>query len=292
MASGLSVTELIERLSRFTPVAFHAIAPTEPPKPQPAPPPDGGPRVRREQLETQEGVARVVPLGDIHLGAYGSYVDAFEDYVHYVLSAPATYALGMGDMAEQATRDSVGDGPYGEILRPREQLRVLREILKPLADSGKLLGLHSGNHERRVQKQADLNMMEELADMLGVPYLGDTCYHFWQVGSEVYTVYTTHGSGASRTAGARLNKLLSLGQVSDAELSLMGHLHTILHTCQPEIKFDREKGTVSLRPRWYAITGSLLGYYRTYAETAGLRPSLPGLIQVTLFADHHWIEIA
>lgn len=212
-------------------------------------------------------------------------------YVDYILDHDDTYAICMGDLTETATRYSIGAGVYEQQMDPDTQIDVMVEILKPLADAGKLIGIHGGNHEYRGVIVGGTNPARGIANILRVPYLGFQAFHVVKVAKQVYIIMSFHGTGSGRTKGSKIEKLLALSKIADCDVYIMGHHHTLDYTTQLMYKVDVSTGNLIPHVRHFVCTGSLLGYFNNYSEMQGLQPTLPGLVKIQLSAKNHDVKV-
>ena len=75
-------------------------------------------------------------------------------------------------------------------------------MFKPLATQGKLLGIHPGNHEFRIEALTGIDPMEWLARWLEVPYLGYQ-HIFHGINDTPYTCWSNHGKSGAATFGGK-----------------------------------------------------------------------------------------
>lgn len=155
-------------------------------------------------------------------------------------------------------------------------------MLRPLVQAGKLLGLHTGNHEMRSTLATGLDPAAVLARQLRVPYLGYTAFHKWLVGNVVYHVVTLHGRSAARSPSGRLNVLRSLRDIADVDLYLMGHLHDRQVHREVVYEIDDRSDSVVAKTRYYIIVGGFLEWPGSYADMLALPPISPGLVRINL----------
>lgn len=101
-------------------------------------------KVVSRYLTTKYNRMFLVPLYDVHLGAKTFLKDLFVKTVNYIYETPDCYTILGGDIMESATRQSVGLGMIDENLHLTEQMKVIKDLLKPLVDKGKVLGAVTG----------------------------------------------------------------------------------------------------------------------------------------------------
>ena len=233
---------------------------------------------------------QVMPIGDIHWGAETCDEELFLKTLSDCL-AKGIYVVGMGDMLESSTIGSVGD-LFGQKYSPQEQMDKMVEMLKPLADAGLLLGLHSGNHEHRVSKLTSMDVTLMMCRLLGVPYLGHSVFHIWRVGKQSYTVHSTHGSSGARLPYSKVKAALDVFRYVEAEIVLYGHLHGLDHMTQMYYKVNKTRKVTEECARHAVLTGSFLGYKDSYAERKNLPPVQTGTALISLWGDQHKIHVS
>lgn len=232
----------------------------------------------------------IIPINDIHYGALSCNREKFEAYVDYILNTDDTYTIGVGDLIENATKFSVGMAMYEESVHLPDQLEYMADRLRPLAESGKLLGLQPGNHEFRTSVLAGIDPMQVLARWLDVPYLGWQAYWLFDVDGERYKALTFHGSSGASTRTGKLNAVRRLNQIiPDADFYVMGHVHDVAHDWDEYWTID-ENGQLVRRQRHYIIAGSLLSYFGGYPEMAGYAPSPLRLVRIDMLSNRHEVQ--
>ena len=210
-------------------------------------------------------------IADLHIGDPLVQMAAVKQRIDYALQHDGCYVILNGDLINNAVKSSISD-IYAEIHSPQQAIDRAVEILKPLAQANKILVVTDGNHERRTYKTDGISPTRIIADRLGITNcLADTsaCLHL-TVGKQVYTVYCTHGSGGGRMISGKMLKLDRLGEIVDADVYVMSHVH------QPGAYrrgYYRVRGGKSiLIEKLFVITAATLGY-GGYADTAGMQPA-------------------
>lgn len=100
--------------------------------------------VIQKDIKTKHNKMFIVPLYDVHLGAKTCLKDLFAKTISYIYETPDCYTILGGDIMESATRQSVGLGMIDENLHLTDQMKVVKKLLKPLVDQGKVLGAVTG----------------------------------------------------------------------------------------------------------------------------------------------------
>jgi UDP-2,3-diacylglucosamine pyrophosphatase LpxH len=234
----------------------------------------------------------LVPITDVHLGNKQSNVEYFKAFVKYILDVPNAVTILNGDLAETATKVSVGKAMFEENLNFPEQIKMLTEILKPLADAGKILGCGPGNHEERIANMIGLNPMEILAEKLGVPYFGYQGFFRVEVNGIKYNINSFHGAGGGSTSGSKVNTAEKINKVvPNADLYISGHTHGKMSHTDIVFLFDDESGELVPHKRTYVVGGSFVEYWDAYPEMKGLAPSMTGLVRCELRPDYKDIRV-
>lgn len=255
----------------------------------------GGKRVYtyyfNEELHKQNGLI-VVPITDVHLGHKCCNVPAFKAYVQYILDTPNAVTILNGDLAETATKISVGMAMFEEEDHFPKQMAMLEEILKPLADAGKILGCGPGNHEERIANMIGINPMQMLSEKLGIPYFGYQGFFRIVVNGIIYKVVFHHGAGGGSSSGSRTNTGEKMNKViANADLYVSGHTHGRQSHQDIIYLMDDESDSLIAHYRTYVVGGSFVEYFGAYPEMKALPPSITGLVRVELRPDKKDIRV-
>lgn len=170
----------------------------------------------------------LLPISDLHIGDPHCNLDKFYRYRKWVEETPNAYVLVNGDIMNTAIKASVSD-VYSETLNATEQIKLAEKIFAPIKD--RILAVTKGNHENRIYKETGVDTVEVLCSKLGVYYAGDEAFLKICFGKnehnkrQAYIVYMTHGWGAGRTAGAKVNNLQKLSDIVLADLYIASHTH-------------------------------------------------------------------
>jgi hypothetical protein len=243
-----------------------------------------------EDIYVQNGLI-MVPITDVHVGNKQTNLPYFKAYTDYILKTPNAVTVLNGDLAETATKVSVGKAMFEEDMNFPEQLKFLTEILKPLAKEGKILGIGPGNHEERIANMIGINPMEILAEKLGVPYFGYQGYFRIIVNNIKYNAALFHGAGGGSTSGSKTTTAEKINKVvPNADLYITGHTHG-LQSHSDMVYLFNESGELVPHKRTYVVGGSFVEYFDAYPEMKGLPPSITGLARVELRPDYKDIRV-
>lgn len=222
---------------------------------------------------------RIIPFADLHIGSAKCNLTLIKEQVEKVRKDKNTYAIIVGDLINNSTKNSVGD-VFSEKLSPMEQMEVACDIFEPIKD--KIIAITAGNHERRSYKYDGVDLTAFFAMKLGLEKVYDYVAPmvFISVGfdahkrcSNVYAMYITHGDGANgRLVGGKANSLERRGNIIDADIIVVGHTHTPMTFKESHISVNRNAKTCMEVETTFVNCGATLDY-EGYAELYGMRPS-------------------
>lgn len=245
---------------------------------------------------------RIVPLGCTHMGAYGCQQDKVDWWLRYVYERENTYCILLGDLVDSIhekdkryNEDEVADWcigtkanrhRWGNTLIDR-QFKFALERFRPLAERGKILWIHAGNHEHKLVTTASRDLTRDWARSLDVPYAGlaalsqliirtgDGRKGSSNSGVKRLTFFTTHGGGAAQSNGGVINRVASMLNGYDVDVALMAHLHRSMHVRQVMHSITAN-GRRKVRERVAAVCGTFLDGHcegaNSYAELKGYNP--------------------
>lgn len=261
----------------------------------------------REIEYSRPDVFTTYPFFDAHLGA----AECAESPLSHKVEECANLgrlglAIGGGDWHDCITHNDRrfsmnGLAPWVEKSNiVNSQRRRSKEIFKPITEQGQWLGIGTGNHEESIHSFHDDDVIRELCRDLNVPYAGYHTFYilkFRRAGKQTHMVkiHSWHGAGAAQTEGARLSRLTRLVNDIEADIYLMGHLHTIT-TYTPD-RLTVQNGRVRSIRLAAAICGSWLKTYAqphkdevvdpTYGEQKGYKPSRIGMPLIKIIPDNY-----
>ena len=238
----------------------------------------------------------ILPLSDLHVGDAAFDRQCFLQYIRYVEAEPNRYILLNGDILNNATKSSVSD-IYEETLNPRDQIKETAIMLRPVRE--RILGIVSGNHERRTDKEVGISPVEMLSDKLDVPYFGIEVLLKFKFGLSkrkndrqlYYTLYATHGWGGGRTRGAKVNNLERLSQIVLCDVYCMAHVHAQVSFPSMIYTPERQCDVVTERTMWFVNSGSFLKRGSGYAAAKGYPPTVMGCPVIELSGREHKVMV-
>ena len=254
----------------------------------------------------------IVPLGDIHLGNIGCDIEKFLEFVKYIKNTHNCYWIGMGDYIDAINYNDPRfdsrqvDPHYAVGLKGKDTILCLEDMVHRQVDDfkryikpirHKCLGLLTNNHEEVIRKYYMHDITNALAFDLGVPYLGYTaffklmierlCKNDSRATSISYVIYLSHGYGASRKSGAKINRIEDACHFFDCDIVLMGHEHKKLYTTVSKLGITESKTPNLVYKKTVGVmTGCFLKGYVTngqnYVEKAGYSPTDLGAVKIMI----------
>ena len=228
---------------------------------------------------------QIYPFGDIHAGSIDCAEDKVKKQIDIIQHGKDAYWIGMGDMIEAITEsdprwNTMGIAPWVERDNIIESQRHwIVNLLKPIAN--KCIAYLTGNHEESVHRHQNCDVSRNICNDLEMPYAGYSCFvelifeRKSSTESHKFIIHAWHGAGAAQTEGAQLLRLKRLVKDNEADVFLMGHLHSIVHDITDRLCVRNHK--VKKVPQIATITGSWKksygAEYISWEEIKGFRPS-------------------
>ena len=244
-------------------------------------------RIDTKQIKGNE--LQVIFFGDQHIGSKDADMTAVNKQIEWLKKQKNVIVILMGDTVNCALRSSVGAGSFDDVMNPSEQMATATKLLTPIKD--KIVGVHNGNHGNRVYNETSISPEKIIAQSLGVPYLGDTCFHHIRFGDQTYILFTAHGSSGSTTVGGALNACMSYGHFAVADLYAMGHTHKLASYAQVAYEVSKKDKQLLKKKRHFVLTGNYMMWKGSYAESKNYTPLKIGCAKATLRGDRHDIHV-
>jgi hypothetical protein len=239
--------------------------------------------------------AKIIPLGDLHIGDPLFDEGKFIKLRDWILNEPNVFVILMGDLLNCATKNSVSD-TYSEIQNPQEAKKYAIKLLEPI--KGKVLGAIIGNHEQRIWKESGIDVVEDIAEKLGCPYGREGLLlniKMGQIGNFKhkqkinYSIYCAHGTGAGRTIGAKANTLKRASEIVLADIYCIAHIHFMQSFADYYYVPDIIHKKIIKQKRLYCSSASFLNW-GGYSETKMFSPNKTGVVKIILSGkrkDYH-----
>ena len=244
-------------------------------------------RIIHLDLPKEWDKAEIYALSDLHRGDAFMDLPLFYRFRDHILAEPYRYVLCIGDLANNATKNSVSN-VYNEQISPSQQRKWLKKELYPLRERIKII--IPGNHEYRTIKESDVDITEDLADVLGISEYFRPEEAVLKVtlgrgknGKKVcYTIYCVHGAGGGGTAGGALNRVVSLSNSIDCDIYIMGHVHRKIAHKDVFRRVDLRNNIVTDDNERLYVTSSSYTSFGGYAARGMFRPSAKGSVPISL----------
>lgn len=224
-------------------------------------------------------------LSDWHIGDPLCDIKSIKSLIQCIEEHPESYAVINGDILNNAVKNGVSD-IYGETLSPMEAVNLAYELLEPIKD--KILAITSGNHENRTYKDCGVDLMGFLATKLGLldKYDPISTAIYLRIGElnrpmtghpdrkrqVCYKIYMSHGSGGGRTEGAKINSLVRMQSIIDADIYVHSHTHQGAVLKGVRLKMDDRNSTIKEEEILFVNSAAHLSY-GGYGEKLGFKPA-------------------
>ena len=220
----------------------------------------------------------ILPVADYHWADPNSDHDKIVADLTYIKEHENCFCVLNGDLMDCAIASSIGD-TYGASLSPMEELRVCTELFAPIAN--KILCVVPGNHEARHYRTNGIDLTELMCRQLGIEdrYSSTTALIFIRFGETsgrthnrkvAYTMYVSHGNGGGRKEGGKIQRLVDLSTIVDADIYFCGHTHLPAMLKDGFARPNMANSSITYGTRLYVNTSAKLNY-GGYGDTQGFK---------------------
>lgn len=174
----------------------------------------------------------ILPISDLHYGNPLFSLSHFKRTLKF-LEEPNVFGFLNGDLCESSIRTSKGE-IFRQVGTPQDQRDWVIEQFLPVKD--KLLGMTIGNHEERIYNEVGVDICQDIAKALGIPYrasgmsvkisFGDN-NNYTTDRPYTYWGYFTHGYGGARTKSAKAVKVERTATWLHSDFYCMAHDHVV-----------------------------------------------------------------
>lgn len=219
-----------------------------------------------------------MPVADYHWADPHSDHERIMEDLTYVKEHENCYCILNGDLMNCAIKSSISDS-YSETASPMEELRACVELFAPIAD--KILCVVPGNHENRHYRTNGIDITELMCRQLGIEdrYSPTTALVFVRFGElsskshnrkAVYSIYVSHGNGGGRKEGGKIQRLVDLSTIVDADIFVCGHAHLPAMLKDGFARPNYANSSITYGNRLYVNTSAKLNY-GGYGDTGGFK---------------------
>lgn len=222
----------------------------------------------------------ILAVADYHWADPNSDHDRIRKDIKYIEEHDNVFCVLNGDLMDCAIASSIGD-TYSATLTPMDELRVCVEMFKPIAH--KILCVVPGNHEMRHYRTNGVDMTMLMCQQLGIEdrYSPTTALVFIRFGEmqdgkshrrkAAYTMYVSHGNGGGRKEGGKIQRLVDLSTIVDADIYLCGHTHLPAVLKDGFARPCMANSSITYGTRLYVNTSAKLNY-GGYGDAGGFKP--------------------
>lgn len=235
--------------------------------------------------------AALAVLSDVHQGLNDRVY--LQNAVKFLLSCGENCKVVLGgDSTNTTTRNSKGN-VLEEWCSGDKQIETLVEDIRPLYESGQLIGITSGNHPQRAYNETFITIEMMMAALLGNRelYKGNIGLVYFNVNKNLYVHHIVH----------KHRKTEGYYDYFNADVVWLEHLHTPKAVPKIIIEHNKYAKKPIVKECWNLWQGSFQ-VYPEYSKAAGYKPTLPGFWitemtgdeknrMVTPYLDHAYSEM-
>lgn len=193
-------------------------------------------------ISTKVGeVINIVPIFDTHILSPTFDKRMYQQIVDFIRRTPNTYWFGGGDYGEYINfKDKRFDPSHcypdlkvrdlADIVK--KEIEIFEETSQSILNPRKCLGLGSGNHDNKLNKDGFGHIAQNMCKKYNLRYLGVSGFmkllfqKFHSSTFRKFEIYYHHGWSAPRTPGGRVNNLYKMVMEHQCDLALTGHSHS------------------------------------------------------------------
>ena len=244
-------------------------------------------RIEPKNIKGKE--LEILFFGDLHLGSKDCDIDAINKQIEWIKKNPSVAVIMMGDTINCGLKHSPGAGPFDDNMTPSEQIDYAIKLLTPIKN--KIYGIHNGNHGNRIYNETTISPEQVISKALGVPYLGDTCFHYVRFKNQSYIIFSAHGSSSGTSISGSINSCMKYAQYANADVYAMGHTHQLGAQSQVHYMVDKQNKMLVKKKRDFILTGGYLKWKGSYAESKNYAPLRIGSAKLTLSSERFDIHV-
>jgi predicted phosphodiesterase len=267
--------------------------------------------ITREFYEVaRPDVFRIVPIGDVHIGARACDEKRLKQVVDRIAADDSCYWIGLGDYCDFISRSDFRFEPenlpdWMTLPDLADVVKVERDrflgIIEPIA--AKCLGLIEGNHETAIKRHYERDVFSEIVyaiketggieGNLALYYNGWLVLNFYRTkpGERKQTISKIrlslhHGFVGGKLAGAKALNMQRWLWTHDCDIAIFGHSHNTGVQIEA-IERLTKSGKIEHTNRYGCYAGTFLKSFNqdapsSYAERKGYFPGGQGGIEIVL----------
>lgn len=227
-------------------------------------------------------------ISDVHIGHRCCDTDLFLKNLKFIKDNEIVFA-DLGDLVENATRNSIGAGIYEQEQIADAQIEMALKLYEPLKDLIQVMLI--GNHDLRTFKESGVNITKQMAKRLGTKYGGYGSFQIIKVGNQIYKVYASHGGSSATTTGGKFNALKRIEDNVEADVVICGHMHEPIYHARDIFKTD-ERGQVTKRTQYIVANGAYLNWWGSYGQIKAYSPGRKGNAKINFYGNKRHLEVS
>lgn len=219
--------------------------------------------------------AELAVLSDVHQGLNDRKL--LQESVRKLLKLPNCRVILGGDSTNTTTKHSKGN-VLEEWAVGENQVYSLVEDIRPLYESGQLIGVMSGNHGKRAYNDAFIRPEMMVATLLGNPklYVGEIAIVYFNVRKNCYVHHVLH----------KHRKAKNYYDYFNADVTWFEHFHEMKSEPKIVVEHNKYAKKPTVKTVWELHQGSFQTYPE-YIRESGIRPNLNGFWIANMTGDHH-----
>lgn len=228
-----------------------------------------------------KGQTTVLVLGDVHCGAKTFNEPLFEQWLLDAKNYTKKRKKGKGfiilngDLCDvaRATQDA-----WGSTMSATEQIDYIVDALEPFKDN--IVGSTFSNHESRAYREFNLDIGQEIANRLNVPY-GIDCFVDipFNLNGDTKRFFVKHGTRFSKSYLLFMRNFISDCNNIEADVFCVGHSHFL----GSQTRIVRTKDGID--KKHYVVNGAFIDYLDSYAQKSGYDLRLAGYPIIKISED-------
>ena len=159
--------------------------------------------MKTEYALSSNETVNIIPIGDFHIGSSQFNQEFYEYMLNTIKKLKNRRIYLMGDLLENASK-KVGNSAYTTNMSLDEQKEYLLETITPFKED--IIGYAIGNHEARLIKDYDFNIVADISRELNIPYYNQHIDSF-KINEYTLDIFTRHGKGSSGKRHLSMGKL-------------------------------------------------------------------------------------
>lgn len=228
--------------------------------------------MRNQYALSSNETVNIIAVGDFHIGSSEFNYDFFDYMLKQIKKLKNRRIYLMGDLLESASKN-VGNSSFHTHMSLEDQKAYLLDNLEPFKED--IIGVCVGNHEARLIKEFDFNVVADIARELECLWYNQRIDTF-KINEHTIDVFTRHGKGTSGQRHLAMGKLERNTNNIQADIYLEGHSHRLL--AWNKFYVDKE----GLHRKYYGYTGAFLNYGGSYAEAQYLDVEPPAYQTISI----------